>query len=75
MKKNIKIPKLNIYKHENYILNKLMFYGDFESIKWIILNFNRNKISSLLLKQGKVSLDRKSFLFWSKITNMENLWQ
>lgn len=67
--------KLKLPEHENYILNKLMIYGDIESIKWIIQNFDRGTVNTYLSTKGKFALDKKSYLFWNTITNMEDLWR
>ena len=67
--------QLKFPEHENYVLGRLMQYGDIASIKWIILAFDRSTISRYLEKKGKVALDKKSYLFWEKVLRMEDLWR
>ena len=67
--------RLNIPEHRNYILGKLMLYGNMESMIWIIRNFDRGMIDTYLATKGKSVLDKKSYAFWSTITTMDKLWQ
>ena len=67
--------KLTFPDHQNYVLGKLMEYGDIASIKWIISTFDRGTISRYLETKGKVALDKKSYLFWEKVLRMADLWR
>ena len=67
--------KLKFPEHENYVLGKLMAYGNLASIRWIIRAFDRGTISRYLEKKGTYALDRKSYLFWEKVLRMEDLWR
>jgi hypothetical protein len=67
--------KLKFPEHENYVLGKLMAYGDLASIKWILRTYEHGTISRYLEKRGKHTLGKQSFLFWRKILRMEDLWQ
>ena len=67
--------RLNISEHRNYILGKLMLYGNLEAMLWIIKNFDRDIIGTYLSTKGKVVLDKKSYVFWNTITTMDELWQ
>jgi hypothetical protein len=66
--------KLKFPEHRNYVLGKLMVYGDLDSIKWILDTFDRGTISRYLEKRGERTLDKKSYIFWTKILRMEELW-
>jgi hypothetical protein len=66
---------LKFPEHENYVLGKLMAYGDLASIHWVIRAFDRATISRYLEKKGMYALDRKSYLFWEKVLRMEDLWR
>jgi hypothetical protein len=67
--------RLNIPEHRNYILGKLMLYGNVESMIWIIRNFDRDIIGTYLSTKGKSVLDKKSYVLWSTISTMDELWQ
>lgn len=67
--------KLEFNLHKSYILNRLMQYGNIEAIKWILNNYKREYVQNYLEKKGKSALDRKSFLFWEKISRFVDLWK
>ncbi len=67
--------KLDFELHKSYILSRLMQYGDIEAIKWILNNYEREYVVNYLEKKGKSTLDRKSFLFWEKISRYDDLWK
>ncbi len=66
--------KLDLNLHKNYILNRLMQYGNLEAIKWILNNYEREYVVKYLTKKGKNTLDRKSYLFWEKLSSYNDLW-
>ena len=66
--------QLKLPDHENYVLGKLMLYGDIASIKWILLTFDHGTVSRYLETKGKYALDRRSYLFWEKVLRMGDLW-
>ena len=67
--------KLTFPEHENYVLGKLMAYGDLASIHWILRSFDRGTVRRYLESKGKYALDKKSYLFWEKVLCMEDLWR
>lgn len=67
--------RLNISEHSNYILGKLMLYGNVESMIWVIRNFDRSMITTYLSTKGKSALDKRSYAFWNTITTMDDLWR
>lgn len=66
--------KLDFNVYQSYILNRLMQYGNLEAIKWILNNYEREYVVNYLAKKGKNTLDRKSYLFWEKISKSAELW-
>jgi len=68
------LAQIKFPEHENYVLGKLMLYGNLRSIQWILQTFDRGTISRYLQNRGMVALDKKSFLFWQKLVRMEDLW-
>jgi hypothetical protein len=67
--------QLKFPEHENYVLGKLMTYGDTEVIRWIIRAFDHGTIRRYLETKGTNALDRKSYLFWKNVLQMEDLWR
>ena len=67
--------RLKFPDHQNYVLGKLMLYGDIASINWILRTFDPGTVSRYLETKGKHALDKKSYLFWEKILRMGDLWR
>jgi hypothetical protein len=66
--------KLSLPEHQNYILGKLMMYGDIESIQWILRTFDHTTVYGYLKKKGEHTLDKNSLRFWKKLMDMDDLW-
>lgn len=88
MKRNLRIPKkfvkyfwdvdfekLDFKKHKNFILDRLLNYGTFNTFSWIFSNFSMDDVKNLLKNNGKHSLSRNSYLFWVKIAKEKKLWK
>jgi len=67
--------QLKLPDHQNYVLGKLMLYGDIASINWILRAFDPGTVSRYLETKGKYALDKKSYLFWEKVLRMGDLWR
>lgn len=67
--------KLDFDLHKGYILSRLMQLGDMDAIKWVLKNIEREYVVDYILRKGKNSLDRKSFLFWEKLCSDNDLWK
>lgn len=72
---DVDFDELNFQKHRNYILERMLNFGAFDSFNWIFKTFNNNEVENLLDKKGKYSLSRNSFLFWGKLVKDEELWK
>ena len=72
---DVDFAQLKFPDHENYVLGKLMLYGDIASIKWILRTFDRGAVSRYLETKGKWALNKKSYLFWEKVLRMGDLWR
>ncbi|MFO7447767.1 MAG: hypothetical protein R6W90_15485 [Ignavibacteriaceae bacterium] len=67
--------KLNLKEYENFILGRLMLYGDVKSIRFILKSYTRKKVESYFIKKGKFVLDRKSYNFWKILIDENTLWK
>ena len=66
---------LRFPQHENYILGKLMMYGDLEVIRWVLHTMGRGRVEAYFSKRGERCLDRRSYLFWEKVLRMDDVWR
>jgi len=62
---DIDFAKLNINTHSQYVLARILEYGNQKAIAWMKKNFTREEIADILLHFR--SLSPKSANFWSVI--------
>lgn len=67
--------KLNIINHREYIVNRLLAYGDLSAINFIFTICSRNEILKFLKLKGQKSLSKTNYLFWQKLVKYEKLWK
>jgi len=67
--------KLDFIKNKNFILGKLLLFGDLDAIMFVLKNYERIEVSSFIDKKGAVILDKVSFNFWGKIVRHNELWE
>jgi len=72
---DVDFDKLNLKKQKNFILERLLNYGAFDTFYWIFSTFRDDEVKSLLDNNGKQSLSRNSYLFWEKIAKEKKLWK
>jgi len=46
---------LSVETHKNFIIERVLEYGDFDSIKWLQDNFSNNEIVAVLKTSNKLS--------------------
>jgi hypothetical protein len=69
------VSQLKFPEHQNYVLGKLMLYGDVPSIQWILRTFNQETVRRYIETKGERTLDKNSFRFWNKVLRMDDLWR
>ncbi len=67
--------KLSLDLHRNFILGRLLLYGDLKAIAFILGNYIKPEVEKFLYKKGKNCLDKRSFNFWEKLLNVDELWK
>jgi hypothetical protein len=67
--------ELDLRKHRNFILERMLNYGTSNTFKWIFNSFKKEEVKKWLDARGKYSLSRNSYLFWRKIAQEEQLWK
>jgi len=72
---DIDFDSLNLKKHRNFILERLLNYGSFSTFSWIFKNFTSEEVKQLLDNKAKYSLSKSSFYFWEKISKEKRLWK
>lgn len=72
---DVDFDKLDLKKQKNFILDRLLNYGMFDTFNWIFSTFTNDEVKSLLDNKGKQSLSRNSYLFWGEIAKEKELWK
>lgn len=67
--------KLDLTIHREYILNRLLSFGDLSAIHFIFKNFSKNEIIEYLKTKGNYALSRTNYLFWQKLIKYDELWK
>jgi len=67
--------ELNLSKHREFILERLLNLGTYDTFKWIFKNYKREEVISFIKKKGKIRLNRNSYLFWKFATKIHELWK
>ena len=59
------INKLDLSKHKQYIIERILKLGDFDDYHWLRNKYSARDIKSVVLKE-KSDLDPKSVNFWCR---------
>ena len=59
------INNIDPVKHKNYIIERILKFGDFGDYNWLKNKYSINDIKDVLLKE-KSDLDPKSINFWCR---------
>ena len=65
---------LNMDEYHDFILGRLLQYGGRDALVWIFHNFGQKDIIAYLKKREGTALDRKSRLFWTKVSTFDSVW-
>jgi|SRR3990170_6007272 len=77
MKSNIKkyfwdadIKESDVKKHPDYVIIRLLEFGDLPSIKWLFHRFSKNQIRRAIKKRH--GLSSKSIMLWKHFFNIKD---
>ena len=57
--------KIDPEKHQTYIINRLLEYGDVKAYRWLTQNFSKSKLKKIAKTSRQISPKTKNF--WQKI--------
>jgi hypothetical protein len=69
------VASLNMDEHHDFVLKRLLQYGGRDALVWVLHNFNRQDVAAFLKGKRCMDLDRKSYLFWTKVSGDRALWK
>ncbi len=59
--------RLDPQENKEYIIERILEFGDDIAVKWLFSNYSRSEIKNVLAKSRKIS--KKSAQYWSLILN------
>lgn len=66
---DIDFSKLDFEKNSEYVIARILEYGDPEAIKWLFETYDKKTIKKVLMNQRGFS--KKTANFWSKILDVD----
>ena len=66
---DIDFDKLDVEAHPQYVLGRILEYGDEKAIKWVMRRFDKNAVADILFHYR--SLSPKSANFWAVVFNID----
>ena len=61
---DVDFSRISMKEHLNYILSRMLNFGNMKAIHWMLKNVDLKKIKEYVLKYGDRQLDRRSYNFW-----------
>ncbi|MEM5811848.1 MAG: hypothetical protein QXG91_03885 [Candidatus Aenigmatarchaeota archaeon] len=58
----VDLRDINLKKHQAYIIERLLEYGDEKAFKWLLKNFDLKEVLEIARKSKKISPKTKNFL-------------
>jgi hypothetical protein len=62
---DVKFDEIDPSKNARYVIERLLEYGDFPELRWLLQSFSRQKIANVLKNSRSLSL--RSANYWSQI--------
>ena len=62
-------------KYRKFVLGRLLHYGGFEAMKWVRSHYQIEEVRDYLNERGQKELDARSFTFWTKCLEIEEIWK
>ena len=61
------LNNIDIEKHKEYIIKRILEYGDIGSVKWMFKNYSKDLIKDVLNSSRGIS--KKSSFYWKLVLN------
>lgn len=61
---DVEFKKISPSRHLDFILSRIMNFGNMKAIQWMFKNVNENKLKDYVLRLGGRQLDKRSRNFW-----------
>lgn len=64
---DININNIDLKKHQVYVIERLLEYGDVKAYRWLNKNFRKTTIAKIAARSRRLSPQTKNF--WAAITS------
>jgi hypothetical protein len=71
---DVHFDELDLSLHRNFILGRILLYGDVDAVKFILRNMKRDEIKIFLSEMGVQLLDSRSNNFWNILVQHNEIW-
>lgn len=62
---DVKLSDIDIRQHRDFVLSRVLEYGDFNAIRWALREYPRQELAQFLRGRGLEILSRRSWVFWT----------
>lgn len=52
---DVNLKKISPKRHSEFVIERILEFGDFDSLKWIVEKYEKDKIIKVLKKSNKIS--------------------
>ncbi len=66
---------LDMIKYRCFIIERLLEFGGLDALVWVLKNISQKDVIYFLRSKKAHSLDRKSYLFWTHVATMKDVWK
>ena len=60
-----RLRSISIGDHANYVLERLLEFGDWRALRWVFATYSRARVRAFLLSRGADVLSPRTWSFWS----------
>jgi hypothetical protein len=68
---DIDVASLDVVKHKDYVIERLMSRGDLHAMAWLRTHFDLSDLRSFLLRRGRRSLAPRELAYWALLCDVE----
>lgn len=71
---DIDVSKLDLQLHKKYIIERILEYGDFPELKWLLATYSKNELIDILKNSNEISVRTGNYFYimWGLTEPKEN---
>jgi hypothetical protein len=68
---DVDLASLDLVKHEDYVIERLMSRGDLQAMAWLRANIDVAALQSFLRRRGRQRLAPRELAYWALICDVD----